>query len=236
MQPSPGASETHPPGGERYGAAMDTLTHALSGALLARVVTPSGTAPGTPGVKGRVLAGFVGGAFPDIDFVMRAVDTLWYLSEVHQGATHSLILLPVWAMLIAWVFGRFTGLGWRGYLLPVLLGIGIHIVGDLITAYGTMVLYPFSQWRPALSWVYVVDPYFTLIIIAGLAAAWAWPHLGRTAAFAALLILTAYTAMQGFVQHRAVLLATASTRMSQNSRMPGVMRSHSPSRRHTGWW
>jgi inner membrane protein len=186
---------------------VDTLTHALSGALLARTITSATTAAGAPGLKGRVLAGFVGGAFPDIDFLMRAVDTLWYLSEVHQGATHSLVLLPLWALIVAWVFGRVSGLGWRGYFLPAALGIGIHIAGDLITAYGTMVLYPFSEWRPALSWTYVVDPYFTLIILGGLAAAWRWPQHGRTSGAAALAVLAAYTAMQGVVQHRALVVA-----------------------------
>ena len=200
---------------------MDTLTHALSGALLARAATPARTGPGTPGTGGRMLAGFAGGAFPDIDFAMRAVDTLWYLSEVHQGATHSLVLLPLWALIVAWVFGRISGLGWRGYFVPVALGIAIHIAGDLITAYGTMVLYPFSEWRPALSWTYVVDPYFTLIIVAGLAAAWRWPQHGRTAGAAVLAVLAAYTAMQGLVQYRAVMVAEGYARAAGQSEARG---------------
>ncbi|OOG25175.1 hypothetical protein B1C78_07090 [Thioalkalivibrio denitrificans] len=186
---------------------MDTLTHALSGALLARAATPARISPGAPGVRGRVLAGFAGGAFPDIDFVMRGVDTLWYLSVVHQGATHSLVLLPLWALLVAWVIGRISGLGWRGYFLPAALGIGIHIAGDVITAYGTMLLFPFSDWRAALSWVYVIDPYFTLIIVAGLVAAWRWPRHARAGSAAALVVLVAYVGMQGMVHHRAQAVA-----------------------------
>ncbi|QKT03592.1 metal-dependent hydrolase [Ectothiorhodospiraceae bacterium 2226] len=188
---------------------MDTLTHALSGALLARAATPARPAPGTPGVSGRMAAGFVGGAFPDIDVVTRAVDTLWYLSEVHQRATHSLVLLPLWAVAVAWLFGRASGLRWRGYFVPAALGIGIHIAGDLITAYGTMVLYPLSSWRPALSWTYVVDPYFTVILLAGLLAAWRWPTHAQTAAVAALAALVTYVGMLGLLHQRAVGMAEA---------------------------
>lgn len=188
---------------------MDTLTHALSGALLARAVTPAYVAPGSPGVNGRMAAGFVAGAFPDIDFAMRAVDTLWYLNAVHQGATHSLVLLPLWAFVVAWLFGRFSGLGWRPWFLPAALGLAIHIVGDLITAYGTMILYPFSDWRPALSLSYVVDPYFTAIIVAGLVAALYRPDRGRAAGVTALLCLGAYVGLQGGLQQRAVGLGEA---------------------------
>lgn len=188
---------------------MDTLTHALSGALLARAVTPSRVEPGTPGINGRMAAGFVAGAFPDIDFAMRAVDTLWYLSAVHQGATHSLVLLPLWAFVVAWAFGRFSGHGWRPWFLPAALGIAIHIVGDLITAYGTMILFPFSDWRPALSLSYVVDPYFTAIIVAGLVAAFYRPGWGRAAGVAGLLGLAAYVGLQGVLQQRAIGLGEA---------------------------
>jgi inner membrane protein len=226
---------------------VDTLTHALSGALLARAATPARTGPGTPGTGGRMLAGFAGGAFPDIDFAMRAVDTLWYLSEVHQGATHSVVLLPLWALAVAWVFGQVSGLGWRGYFVPVSLGIGIHVAGDLITAYGTMVLYPFSDWRPALSWVYVVDPYFTLIIAAGLLVAWRWPDRGRAGAVAALVVLFAYVGVQGVIQIRAVGVAEAYARHAglSDARSEALPQPFSPAHRvlvvsddeavHTAW-
>jgi inner membrane protein len=191
---------------------VDTLTHVLSGALLARAAAPRRLAPGMPGHGGRIAAGAAGAGFPDIDFVMRAVDTLWYLNVAHQGATHSLVLLPLWALIIAWAFSRYTGLGWQGYFVPAALGIAIHIAGDLITAYGTMVVFPFSDWRPALSLTYVLDPWFTLIIMAGLLASVRWPARARVACIAALVGLTVYVGAQAVQQQRALGLGEVHAR------------------------
>src|SRR3974390_1209086 len=46
---------------------MDTLTHALSGALLARATAPRQAPPGS--LPRRVAAGFLAGASPDLDGV-----------------------------------------------------------------------------------------------------------------------------------------------------------------------
>ena len=66
---------------------MDTLTHALSGALVARATAPR---PGTPDaipLSRRVGLGFVAAAFPDLDV---ATSWLWwpfgYLSCIGPSA------------------------------------------------------------------------------------------------------------------------------------------------------
>lgn len=90
---------------------MDPFTHALSGALLTRAAarhsteSPSGQ-PELP-LRLQILTGFAAAAFPDIDLVLRLIDTLTYLNW-HQGPTHSIILLPLWAWLLAWLFSRLT--------------------------------------------------------------------------------------------------------------------------------
>ncbi len=183
---------------------MDTLTHVLTGALIARAAAPARVAPGTPGQRARMAAGAIAAGFPDIDFVLRAVDTLWYLAEAHQSVTHSLVLLPLWAWLIARGCGWFTGLGWRGFFTPAVLGLAIHIAGDLLTAYGTMILYPLSDWRPSLSWLFVLDPWFTALAVLGLVIALRRPAAARTACIAALAALTTYAGAQAFQHQRAL--------------------------------
>lgn len=88
---------------------MDPVTHTLSGALLMRAVTSSHTqyAQRLP-LRERIVAGSVAAAFPDSDVVLRLIDTLTYLNW-HQGPTHSLVMLPFWAFLLAHLFSRFTG-------------------------------------------------------------------------------------------------------------------------------
>jgi inner membrane protein len=188
---------------------VDTLTHALSGALLARATAPAHPSPGAPSLRQRMAVGFTAGAFPDGDFALRAVDTLWYLGRVHQGVTHSLLLLPLWALPIALVAGRVCGRPWRLFYGPAALGIGIHIAGDVITAYGTQLFAPVSGWRAALSLAFVIDPYFTGIIAAGLAAAWLLPAWGRAAAAFGLLALAGYVAFLAALHQRAADIGAA---------------------------
>jgi inner membrane protein len=191
---------------------VDTLTHALSGALLARAAAPLARASSALTPRQRLAAGLAGGLFPDIDFAARAGGTLWYLAEIHQGPTHSLVLLPLWALALAWLFQKASGQRWQAWYAPVALGIGIHIAGDLVTAYGTMLLWPLSDWRPALAWTFVIDPWFTLIVVAGLAAARRWPRRGAALAALALAALAGYVGFQGMLQQRAGQLAEAHAR------------------------
>ncbi|QOJ22882.1 MAG: metal-dependent hydrolase [Gammaproteobacteria bacterium] len=186
---------------------MDPLTHALSGALLARAaVQTHAKQTGLP-LRLRVAAGFAAAAFPDVDFALRLIDTLTYL-HWHQGPTHSLILLPFWAWLLARSFawlsrGRY---GWRLFYQPVSLGIAIHIVGDLITSYGLMLFAPFSIERFSLPLVFVIDPWFSLIIITGLIASWRYPQ-HRIPAIAALLVLCGYVIFLSTLHRQAIQLA-----------------------------
>jgi len=79
---------------------MDTLTHALSGALLARATAPQQSDDKTLPLGRRLFVGFLAAAAPDLDFVISYIGPVEYLLH-HRGATHSLILLPLWAFLLA---------------------------------------------------------------------------------------------------------------------------------------
>jgi inner membrane protein len=168
---------------------LDPLAHALSGALLARAAA---TAPARLPLRWQITAGFTAAAFPDIDLILRLIDTITYLNW-HQGPTHSLILLPVWAWLLAWLFSKLSRgrYNWRLFYHPACLGIAIHIAGDLVTSYGLMLFAPFSTERYSLPLVFVIDPWFSLIIITGLIVSWRYPQ-HRIPAIAALFVLYGY--------------------------------------------
>ncbi|PXX11641.1 inner membrane protein [Nitrosomonas ureae] len=176
---------------------MDPLTHALSGALLARAVAQS-PPPSRPKditvlpLHIQIAAGFTAAAFPDVDFALRLIDTLTYLNW-HQGPTHSLILLPLWAWLLSRLFAWLTQRhgAWKLFFPPICLGIASHIAGDFITSYGLMLFAPFSTERFSLPLVFVIDPWFSLIIIVGLIISWRYPRQ-RIAAMAALACLCGY--------------------------------------------
>jgi inner membrane protein len=153
----------------------------------------------------RTFVGFVAAAFPDSDFIAGwlggPLATLYH----HRGITHSLLLIPLWSVLLALVFAALWRWkpGWRAYFGVCALGIGIHIAGDWITGYGTMLFAPLSDARYALSTTFIIDLWFTGIILAGLLGTWMWKH-SRVPATAGLVVLTAYVGLQWVAQQQAI--------------------------------
>jgi inner membrane protein len=183
---------------------MDTLTHALSGALLARATAPQQVDEKTLPLRRRLLIGFFAAAAPDLDFVIGYAGPIEYILY-HRGVTHSLILLPLWAFLLAkllaviWRGDR----PWRAYFGVIAMSLGIHIAGDVITSFGTMVFAPFSDMRVEIGTTFIIDLWFTGIILAGLAAAAVW-RSSSVPAVAGLAALCGYIAFQGLMLQRAI--------------------------------
>ena len=118
----------------------------------------------------RIAAGFFACAAPDLDFIIGLVGPVEYLLH-HRGITHSLVLLPLWAVPLAWILAkvlREPG-GWKALYGVCALAIGVHIAGDWITSFGTMVLAPVSDWRAGIGTTFIIDLWFSCIIVAGLA-------------------------------------------------------------------
>jgi inner membrane protein len=183
---------------------MDTLTHALSGALLARASAPQQTDSTVLPLRRRLLVGFLAAAAPDLDFIFGYVGPIEYL-YYHRGITHSLVMLPLWAFLLA----RLCAVLWRGdrpwqaYFGVIALGIGVHIAGDWITSFGTMIFAPLSNKRFGIGTTFIIDLWFTGIILAGLLGCWVW-RASRAPAIAGLALLCSYVVFQGLQHQRAL--------------------------------
>jgi len=211
---------------------MDTLTHALSGALLARLIAarhdtlvalptegPSAgrwTAPwdgraGAPRPWQTVVVGLVAGAFPDIDIVTQAFGDIAYLTQ-HRGLTHSVLMLPLWALGLAWLLSKCFAVtraqagGWRSLYVVAAASIGIHIAGDWITQFGTMLLQPLSNQRFGLGAMFIIDLSFTGLLLAGLALAAVFPRR-RWPALLGLGAATAWVGVAWSGQQEAVAVA-----------------------------
>jgi inner membrane protein len=181
---------------------VDTLTHALSGALLARATAPKDTPARS--LPRRVAAGFFACAAPDLDFVIGFVGPVEYLLS-HRGVTHSLILLPAWALLYSWILAKLLREpgGWRALYGVTALALLLHIAGDLITSFGTMIFAPFSDWRAALGTTFIIDLWFSGFIVAGLVFS-ALFFRSRAPALVASVVLAGYVGFQ-FVQQQKAL-------------------------------
>jgi inner membrane protein len=181
---------------------VDTLTHALSGALLARATVSRSTPPRS--IPRRVAAGFFACAAPDLDFIIGFFGPVEYLLY-HRGATHSLLLLPLWAAPLAWLLAkvlREPG-GWKALYGVCALSIGAHIAGDWITSFGTMVLAPVSDWRAGIGTTFIIDLWFSGIILVGLIFSMFF-FKSRTPAVAASIALCAYVGFQYVQKQRAI--------------------------------
>lgn len=215
---------------------MDTLTHALSGALVARLIaaraepgrSPS-LAVGPLGLDAPwrqdarsprpwqcVVVGAVAGAFPDVDAVVQAVSELAYLRH-HRGVTHSVLLAPLWALLVAWLAAqafrvtRGTPGGWKAWYAVALAGIAIHIAGDWITGFGTMLMAPLSDHRFALGSTFIIDLVLSGLMLAGLALAALWPRR-RWPAGLALSLAAAWIGVSWIGQQEAITAGEAFAR------------------------
>ncbi len=69
-----------------------------------------------------------------------------------------------------WLIKRKRPPGWL--FLAALAGVLCQIVPDLLTSYGTMILEPLSHRRFALDWIFILDPYFTAIVLVTLVVSW----------------------------------------------------------------
>ena len=181
---------------------MDTLTHALSGALLARATAPKDAPPRS--IPRRVAAGFLACAAPDLDFVAGFAGPVSYILN-HRGVTHSFVLLPLWALGLSWLLAKILREpgGWRALYGVTAMALGAHIAGDLITSYGTMILAPLSDWRAAIGTTFIIDLWFSGIIVAGLMVSIVHRR-SRWPAAVALAVLVVYVGFQ-YAQREAAI-------------------------------
>jgi inner membrane protein len=183
---------------------LDTLTHALAGASCGWL---AGGARAKIAARERVLLGAAAGVFPDVDFAGFAVDPLRFLAYWHQGPTHSLLLLPLWAALAGALycalvrrpgdFGAAAGIA--------ALALAVHLLLDVLTAYGTALGWPWSQARLGLGILFVIDPVVTLLLAVGLTAGLRRGR--RRPVVVACALLGAYAVALGSLQQRAEWLA-----------------------------
>ena len=152
---------------------MDTVTHGLTGWLVARAL-PDKWKGEHPAIATAVVA--LGSVLPDADNAASLLGSELYL-RVHRGLSHSLLGISVSSLVLALLFARFGK--WKDpkrLFLLALVGQLSHVVLDLLNAYGTQVFQPFSDARLSLDLLFVVDLVFTGIVVAGIA----WSRGGRS--------------------------------------------------------
>jgi inner membrane protein len=143
---------------------MDPVTQGVLGASVPQALSQKKT------IVAATLFGAISGMAPDLDSLIRSdTDPLLYL-EYHRQFSHSLIFIPIGSLICALVFyflfARRWQISFKLTYLFCLLGYATHGLLDACTSYGTQLLWPFSTERFAWNSISIVDPLFTLPLLA----------------------------------------------------------------------
>lgn len=185
---------------------MDSITQGLLGAVATQALL------GHRLGRRAWLYGAVGGIAPDLDIFIRSPTDPLVGWQFHRHFTHSLAFIPVGGVLasLPWILRKRFADQRRDIILGTTAGYATHALLDAFTSYGTMLLWPLSSMRVAWSWVAIVDPIYSLLLLWGVIASARRADrgpAGRRPARWALLLSSLYLAC-GFVQRSRVLDAT----------------------------
>lgn len=178
---------------------MDPLTHAISGAALARAF------PTHPLPRKQFIFLVLLTMAPDADILLRVLSDTVYLQH-HRGLTHSLLMIPLWGWLIFSLCSRQMK---NQPVVPWLIGLALllHISLDLITTFGTMILSPFSDWRASFDLVFIIDPLLSGCLLIPLLLGLKWGSHARKLAIFSLMLMCVYLSLAFFNQQQAIALA-----------------------------
>ena len=140
---------------------MDPITQGVVGAAAAQ------TSAKKKNILGIGIIGILAGLAPDLDiFIRSSTDPILFL-EYHRQFSHSLIFIPVGALLVAVpIFYLIKkSMSFRTVYLASFLGYATHGLIDAGTSYGTLLFWPFSDVRVSWSNISIVDPLFTIPIL-----------------------------------------------------------------------
>jgi len=178
---------------------MDPITHAISGAALARAIPRHHLPPL------QLLFLVLLTMAPDADILLRIFSENLYLQH-HRGLTHSILLIPLWGWLVYSLSSRNIR---ENSTMPWLIGAALllHIMLDLITTFGTMIFAPFSDQRASLDLLFIIDPFFTASLLIPLLLGLKWKRQKRKIGILSLLLMCSYLALTYSNQQQAIDLA-----------------------------
>ncbi|MFU8812094.1 MAG: metal-dependent hydrolase [Balneolaceae bacterium] len=180
---------------------MDPLTHGLTGAVAARFAADE------PERKKAMGVGFFAALLADLDIFIQMPGNPLFAIEVHRQFTHSLMFIPIGALIAAGVvmllFKRHFV--FRQVYLYSLAGYATSGLMDALTSYGTVLFWPFSDTRIAWNLISVVDPLLTAGLLVAVIVSFYRTEL-RWALFGAGWILL-FMLTGSIQQHRATQAA-----------------------------
>ncbi len=195
-------------------AVVDGITQALLGAVVGHAI--AGRKLGARATRW----GAVGGVIPDLDSFVAAPFGEFATMVHHRGITHSLWFGPVVGSALGWLLWKWYrrrdpekngGAEQRtAWMLAMAFAVGTHPWLDSMTSYGTQLLTPFSNQRFAFEGIGIIDPLYSLVLVAALVVARVRrgrPEFTKVVSWSALGLTTAYVILGMVLNARAVNFA-----------------------------
>jgi len=168
---------------------MDSVSQLALGASIGIAVMGRRTA-----IWKAALWGGVAGTLPDLDVLLDHGDAILNM-VLHRGHSHSLLWTSMGGALLGLIAAKLHHewpLRWR-WCLAMLAAMATHPLLDGLTIYGTQLLQPFTDEAYGVGSMFIIDPLYTLPLIAGITIALRRPAHGGLRWNATLLGLgTAY--------------------------------------------
>jgi len=140
---------------------MDSLTHIAFGACTGELLL------GKRLGKKALVYGAIAANIPDIDIIAGFFEPADKALVLHRGLTHSIFFAIVIGLCLAWLARKFyPGIAYKVLAFLFCFELLMHDLVDTCTSYGTGLLEPFSQHRFSIHLLYVVDPLFTISLLA----------------------------------------------------------------------
>ncbi|MFV9511390.1 metal-dependent hydrolase [Tepidibacillus sp. LV47] len=182
---------------------MDTGTHFVIGVSLAGFAHFDPVVQSQPLFAQAVLIGTIAGSqAPDLDGITRFFGGTANYIKHHRGISHSLPFLLIWPSLITFVIQFFyPNIPIPHLWLWTFLAVFLHVLLDILNAYGTQVLRPFSEKWIALNVMNIFDPILFLTHVIGIFL-WIVGILQPTTIFLIVFLFTfAYISIRAIYHH-----------------------------------
>ncbi len=177
---------------------MDNLTHSLFALTLSR--TPLNRAG--PGATAALL---LSSNAPDIDIAAAFTGGGVSYLAAHRGPTHGSIGVLTLGLAVAALVRLFRRRAQFGRLFAVAaLGVFLHVLMDLPTAYGTRLLSPFAWTWYAVDLLPIIDVYLLGILFLGVLAGTIVTKAGGRIAVATLLVMLGHYGMRTWAHSMAM--------------------------------
>ena len=187
---------------------MDSVSQAALGAAVCVATMGRRTA-----VWKAALWGAAAATLPDLDVLIDHGDPIRNM-VLHRAETHALFWLTLFSLPLAAAVARLQGQWalWRRWWLALWLVLMTHALLDAMTVYGTQLALPFSNHPFGVASVFIIDPLYTLPLLAGVVAAVAMRGSARGLATnaAGLALSTAYLVWGVAAQQHVERIAHAS--------------------------